>query len=108
MVLYILETLKKPNKAFLKIKAIRKQLESFKVNPISISIYENESKRFSKKRTQDFITKASYDPNYSLNSLGRNFTMTSIAETLIGKKIEVKTPDFQFIRTYQPYSTNKK
>jgi len=94
MVLHILETPKKPYKAFLKIKAIRKQLESFKAKrtPFSNSINENKTERFSKNHTQDCITKSSYDLNYSLNSLGRNTFMTSIAETLIGKKIEVTTP----------------
>ena len=108
MVLHILETLKKPNKAFLKIKAIRKQLESFKVNPISISINENESERFHKNLFQDFLKTTSNDPIYSSNTLGQNFSMASIAETLICKKIEVKTPYYQFIRIYQSYSPNKK
>ena len=92
MALQLLETRKAHNHAFLKIKAIRNQPECFKVNPISISIYENKSERFSKKHTQDFTTKSFYDPNYSQNSLERNTLMTSIAETLIGKKIEVTTP----------------
>jgi hypothetical protein len=94
MVLQLLETQKSSNKAFKKTKANREPLECFKVNRIqfSISINENESERFSKNQTQDFITKSSYDPIYSLNTSGRIFPMTSIAETLIGKKIEVETP----------------
>ena len=94
MVLNILETPKKRNKAFLKFKAIRVVLEIFKAKLIQFSNFSNEkeSERFSKNSTQDFLKKSSYDPNYSLNILGRNFSMTSIAETLIGKKIEVKTP----------------
>ena len=100
MVLNILKTLKKPNKAFLKFKAIRVVLEIFKAKLIQFSNFSNEkeSKRFSKNQTQDFILKSSNDPIYSLNILGRNFSMTSIAETLIGKKIEVKTPDYLFVR----------
>ena len=103
MVLNILETLKKPNKAFLKFKAIRVVLEIFlvKLTPFSNCSNEKESERFSKKSTQDFLKKSSYDPNYSLNILGRNFSMTSFAETLIGKKIEVKTPDFLFVRIHK-------
>ena len=92
MILHILETRKAHYNAFLKTKAIRKLLESFKINPISISIYENKSERFSKNLTQDFITKSFYGLNYSSNTSGRNASMTSIAETLIGEKIEVKTP----------------
>lgn len=100
MVLHILKTLKKPNKVFLKFKAIRVVLESFKVKITQFSNCSNEkeSERFSKNSTQNFLKKSSYDLNYSLNILGHNFSMTSIAETLIGKKIEAKTPDFLFVR----------
>ena len=50
------------NKAFLKIKAILELLESFKAKRTPFSNYsnENESKRFSKNRTQDFLKKSSY------------------------------------------------
>ena len=100
MVLQLLESQKALNKAFLKTKANREPLECFKVNrtQFSNSINENETERFSKNQTQDFITKSSYDPIYSLNITGRFIAMTSIAETLIGKKIEVKTPDYLFVR----------
>ena len=89
MVQNILETLKKPNKAFLKFKAIRVVLESSKVKikQFSNCSNENESKRFSKKRTQDFIKKSSYNPNYSLNNLGRYFAMVNSSKTLIGNTI---------------------
>ena len=75
MILNILEPRKVLNKAFLKIKANRELLESFKVNLIQIpnSINDKENKRFSKNRTQDFIKKSSYDPIYSLNKLGRRY-----------------------------------
>ena len=94
MNLQLLESQKALNKAFLKTKANREPLECFKVNRIqfSNSINENETERFSKNQTHDFTLKSSYDPIYSLNISGRFITMTSIAETLIGKKIEVKTP----------------
>ena len=103
MVLNILETLKKPNKAFLKFKAIRVVLEIFKAKRTQFSNFsnENESERFSKNHTRDFTAKSIYDLNYSLNNLGRNFSMTSFAETLIGKKIEVKTPEFLFVRIHK-------
>ena len=89
MVLNILETLKKPNKAFLKFKNIRVVLESFlaKLSPFSNFSNENETKRFSKKRTQDFLKKSSYDPNYSLNNLGRYFAMVNSFKTLFGNTI---------------------
>lgn len=103
MVLQLLEPRKALNKAFSKIKANREPLECFKVNLTNVlnSIYENESERFSKNRTQDFTLKSSFDSIYSLNISGRFITMTSIAETLIGKKIEVTTPDFLFVRIHK-------
>ncbi len=103
MVQNILETLKKPNKAFLKFITIRVVLEIFLVKLTTFLNFsnENESKRFSKKRNQDFLKKSSYNTNYSLNNLGRYFFMTSIVETLIGKKIEAKTPDFLFVRIHK-------
>ena len=94
MNLQLLESQKALSKAFLKTKANREPLECFKVNLTNVlnSLNENETERFSKNQTHDFILKSSYDPIYSLNISGRFITMTSIAETLIGKKIEVKTP----------------
>ena len=89
MVLNILETLKKFNKAFLKFKAIRVFLESFLAKLIQFPncSNENESEKFSKNRTQDFIKKSSYDPNYSLNNLGRYFALVNSSKTLIGNTI---------------------
>ncbi len=77
MVLHILKTLKKPNKAFLKFKTIRVVLEIFKAKrtPFSNCSNEKESERFSKNRTQDFLKTTFYVPFCSLNSLGRNFSM---------------------------------
>ena len=94
MNLQLLESQKALSKAFLKTKANREPLECFKVNLTNVlnSLNENETERFSKNQTNDFTLKSSYDPIYSLNISGRFITMTSIAETLIGKKIEVKTP----------------
>lgn len=102
MVLHLLETQKPQTKAFLKTKAIRKLLECYKLNrtQFSNSNNEKETQSFSKKHTHDFKKKSSYDPNYSLNTLGRNFSMASIAETLIGKKIEAKTPVYLFVRKF--------
>ena len=89
MVLNILETLKKSNKAFLKFKNIRVVLESFKAKLKLFSNYSNENKSeiFSKNRTQDFIKKSSYNPNYSLNILGRYFAMVNSSKIHIGNTI---------------------
>ena len=102
MVLHLLETQKPQTKAFLKIKAIRKLLESFKLNrtQFSNSNNEKETEKFHKNLFQDFLKTTFYDPIYSLNTLGRNFSMASIAETLIGKKIEAKTPVYLFVRKF--------
>ncbi len=69
MVLNILKTLKKPNKAFLKFIAIRVLLERLLVKIIQFPISLNEYKSviFSKNRSIDFIKKSSYNTNYSLN-----------------------------------------
>ncbi len=100
MILLLHEPRKALNNAFLKIKVNREPLECFKVNLLSISIYENKSERFSKNLFQDFLKTTFYDLNHSLNNLGRNISMASIAETLIGKKIEAKTPVYLFIRKF--------
>ncbi len=80
MVQNILETLKKPNRAFLKFITIRVVLESFLVKLTTFLNFsnENESKRFSKNHTRDFLKKSSYVPIYSLNILGRGFGMIQI------------------------------
>ncbi len=87
-----LETLKKPNKAFLKFKAIRVVLEIFKVKRTQFSncINENETEIFSKNFFKDFIVKFNHDLNYYLNNSGHFFVLVFSSKMLNGRKIEVK------------------
>lgn len=109
MNLNLLEPRKALNKAFLKIKAHREPLECFKVNLVQIlnSINEKETEEFHKNLVIDFLKKTYYDLIYSLNALGQIISIATIAQTLIGKKIEVKTADYLFVRTSQSCSPNK-
>ncbi len=62
------------NKAFLKIKPNRTEIESFKVNLIQLLDQTNntESEEFHKNLVSDFLKKTYYAPNYFINTKGRN------------------------------------
>ena len=97
MVLQLLEPRKALNKAFLKIKANREPLECFKVNLIQIlnSINEKETEEFHKNLVIDFLKKTYYDPNYSVNTKGRNDLVIhngKDATTPVAVIIEAKSP----------------
>ena len=97
MVLQLLEPRKALNKAFLKIKANREPLECFKVNLIQIlnSINEKETEEFHKNLVIDFLKKTYYDPNYSINTKGRNDLVIhngKDATTPVAVIIEAKSP----------------
>ena len=85
------------NKAFLKIKPNRTHIENFKTNLIQIldSINEKESEEFHKNLVIDFLKKTYYDPNYSVNTKGRNDLVIhngKDAKTNVGVIIEAKSP----------------
>ncbi|PVX46756.1 type II restriction/modification system DNA methylase subunit YeeA [Flavobacterium sp. 103] len=93
----LLEPRKALNKAFLKIKPNRNLIESFKTNLIQIldSINEKESEEFHKNLVIDFLKKTYYDPNYSVNTKGRNDLVIhngKDAKTSVGVIIEAKSP----------------
>ncbi|WP_294961220.1 Eco57I restriction-modification methylase domain-containing protein, partial [uncultured Flavobacterium sp.] len=93
----ILEPRKALNKAFLKIKPNRTFIESFKSNLIQIldSINEKESEEFHKNLVIDFLKKTYYDPNYFINTKGRNDLVIhngKDAKTNVGVIIEAKSP----------------
>ncbi len=93
----LLEPRKALNKAFLKIKPNRTHIESFKTNLIQIldSINEKESEEFHKNLVIDFLKKTYYDPNYSVNTKGRNDLVIhngKDAKTNVGVIIEAKSP----------------
>ena len=93
----LLEPRKALNKAFLKIKPNRTEIELFKINLISIldTIDEGESEEFHKNLVINFLKKTYYDPNYFVNTKGRNDLVIhngKDAKTNVGVIIEVKSP----------------
>jgi adenine-specific DNA-methyltransferase len=93
----LLEPRKALNKAFLKIKPNRTHIEGFKTNLIKIldSIDEKESEEFHKNLVIDFLKKTYYDPNYSVNTKGRNDLVIhngKDAKSNVGVIIEAKSP----------------
>ncbi|EON79023.1 putative type IIS restriction/modification enzyme [Lunatimonas lonarensis] len=62
------------NKAFLKVKPVRTQIEVFKSNLIRLldQINEAESEEFHKNLVADFLKRTYYEPDFSINTKGRN------------------------------------
>jgi len=62
------------NKAFLKVKPNRTEIERFKTNLIQLLDRTNdtESEEFHKNLVSDFLKKTYYDPNHFINTKGRN------------------------------------
>lgn len=62
------------NKAFLKIKPNRTEMEDFKTNLIQLLDRTNntETEEFHKNLVIDFLKKTYYDPNHFINTKGRN------------------------------------
>src|SRR5690554_3276443 len=74
MELQILKPRKALNKAFLKVKPNRTEIESFKANLTNLldSTNDTESEEFHKNLVIDFLKKTYYDPNHFINTKGRN------------------------------------
>ena len=62
------------NKAFLKVKPNRNEIEVFKSNLTKLIDHSNvlDSEEFHKNLVIDFLKKTYYDPNYYINTKGRN------------------------------------
>jgi hypothetical protein len=62
------------NKAFLKVKPNRTEIEGFKTNliPLLDRTNDTESEEFHKNLVIDFLKKTYYDPNHFINTKGRN------------------------------------
>ena len=93
----LLDPRKALNKAFLKIKPNRSFIENFKTNLTQIldAINEKETEEFHKNLVIDFLKKTYYDPNYFVNTKGRNDLVIhngKEAKTNVGVIIEVKSP----------------
>jgi len=85
------------NKAFLKVKPNRTEIEGFKTNLIQLLDRTNdtESEEFHKNLVIDFLKKTYYDPNHFINTKGRNDLVIhngNNAASKVGVIIEAKKP----------------
>ncbi len=85
------------NKAFLKVKPNRTEIEGFKANLITLLDRTNdtESEEFHKNLVSDFLKKTYYDPNHFINTKGRNDLVIhngQHANSTVGVIIEAKKP----------------
>jgi adenine-specific DNA-methyltransferase len=85
------------NKAFLKIKPNRSEIERFKENLKQLLDRTNdtESEEFHKNLVIDFLKKTYYDPNHFINTKGRNDLVIhngNTAKNTVGVIIEAKKP----------------
>ncbi len=85
------------NKAFLKLKPNRLEIESFKLNLIQLLDRTNttESEEFHKNLVIDFLKKTYYEPNHFINTKGRNDLVIyngNNANSTVGVIIEAKKP----------------
>lgn len=85
------------NKAFLKVKPHRNEIESFKANLIQLLDRTNdfESEEFHKNLVIDFLKKTYYDPKNFVNTKGRNDLVIhngEKAKSSVGVIIEAKKP----------------
>ena len=85
------------NKAFLKVKPNRTEIEAFKNNLITLLDRTNdtESEEFHKNLVSDFLKKTYYDPNHFINTKGRNDLVIhngNTAKSSVGVIVEAKKP----------------
>jgi len=85
------------NKAFLKVKPNRTEIERFKANLIQLLDRTNdtESEEFHKNLVIDFLKKTYYDPNHFINTKGRNDLVIhngDKAKSSVGVILEAKKP----------------
>lgn len=93
----ILKPRKALNKAFLKVKPNRTEIECFKTNLSQLldRINDSESEEFHKNLVSDFLKKTYYEPNHFINTKGRNDLVihnTNSASGTVGVIIEAKKP----------------
>lgn len=85
------------NKAYLKVKPNRTQIETFKKNIINLfgKINESESEEFHKNIISEFLKNTYYDPRYYINTKGRADLVVHSgkdASTPVGMLFETKKP----------------
>ncbi|MBE0573636.1 Eco57I restriction-modification methylase domain-containing protein [Candidatus Dojkabacteria bacterium] len=97
MEIRILKPRKALNKAFLKVKPNRTEIECFKTNLIQLldRINDSESEEFHKNLVSDFLKDTYYKQNHFINTKGRNDLVihnTNSASGTVGVIIEAKKP----------------
>jgi adenine-specific DNA-methyltransferase len=97
MDLIILKPRKALNKAYLKVKANRADIELFKTNLIGLldKINEGESEEFHKNLVSKFLTDTWYKATHFINTKGRNDLVihnSSSASSSVGVIVEAKKP----------------
>ena len=97
MQLNLLTPRKSLNKAFLKVKPSRSEIELFKKNLIGLldGLDETESEEHNKNDLGDFLKNTFYSPQYYINTKGRNDLVIHTgtdSKSLPGVLIEVKKP----------------
>ncbi len=97
MHLHILKPKKALNKAYLKIKPIRSEIEEFKGNLIDLLDNSNdtESEEFHKNLVSDFLKNTYYERDYFINTKGRNDLVIhngGKAKSPVGVILETKKP----------------
>ena len=83
------------NKAYLKVKHTRDEVEHFKANLLTLleQINHAETEEFNKNVLADFLKKTYYSPNYFINTKGRNDLVIHNGKTAsdsVGVIIEAK------------------
>jgi len=96
----ILTPRKSLNKAYLKVKPNRNDIDHFKKQLSSLleQIKEGESEEFHKNIIGDFLKKTYYDPDYYINTKGRNDQVIhngKNTKSSVGVIIEAKSPTNQ-------------
>ena len=105
----ILKPRKALNKAFLKVKSNRTDIERFKANLIQLldRINDHESEEFHKNLVIDFLKKTGYDPDHFINTKGRNDLVIHNGEkaaSTVGVIVEAKKPTNQAEMLHVPAS----
>lgn len=85
------------NKAFLKVKPVRIQIEVFKGNLIRLldQINETESEEFHKNLVSDFLKRTYYEPDFSIkkNSLENQSVFIAFVDNILKRKEQDPTTD---------------
>ena len=97
MKLNVVNIRKSINKAFLKVKPNRTQIENFKKNILNLydQINESESEEFHKNIISTFLKETYYSPNHYINTKGRTDLVIHNGKdtsTTVGVLIETKKP----------------